>query len=61
MSGAILPLSQYAFMALCSVKKHRDNFNYFTLLYFTLLYFASEQMDNKHSKTKPHLNCVWMN
>jgi hypothetical protein len=26
MSGAIHPLPQYAFMAWCLVKKHRDNF-----------------------------------
>jgi hypothetical protein len=31
MCGAIPPLPQYAFMACCSVKKHRDNFT-FTLL-----------------------------
>jgi hypothetical protein len=28
MSGAILPLPQYAFMAWCLVKKHRDNFTF---------------------------------
>jgi hypothetical protein len=31
MRRAILPLAQYAFMARCSVKKHRNNFT-FTLL-----------------------------
>jgi hypothetical protein len=30
MSGAIPPLSQYAFMALCSVKKqHKDKFTFY--------------------------------
>jgi hypothetical protein len=28
MSGAISSLPQYAFMALCLVKKHRDNFTF---------------------------------
>jgi hypothetical protein len=28
MRGAIHPLPQYAFMAWCSVKKHRKNFNF---------------------------------
>jgi len=28
MSGAIRSLPQYAFMAWCSVKKHRDNFTF---------------------------------
>jgi hypothetical protein len=28
MSGAIRPLLQYAFMARCLVKKHRDNFTF---------------------------------
>jgi hypothetical protein len=31
MSGAIHPLPQYTFMAWCLVKKHRDNFTFFTL------------------------------
>jgi len=32
MCGAMPPLSQYAFMVWCSVKKHRDNFTFtFTL------------------------------
>jgi hypothetical protein len=32
MSEAIPPLPQYAFMAWCSVKKHKDNFTFtFTL------------------------------
>jgi hypothetical protein len=34
MRGAVLPLPQNAFMAWCSVKKHRDNFT-FTLLIST--------------------------
>jgi len=33
MRGAIPPLPQYAFMAWCSVKKHRGNFTFtFTLI-----------------------------
>jgi hypothetical protein len=28
MSGAIPPLPQYAFLAWCLVKKHRDNFTF---------------------------------
>jgi hypothetical protein len=28
MRGAIPPLPQYAFMAWCSIKKHRDNLNF---------------------------------
>jgi hypothetical protein len=28
MSGAIPPLPQYAFMAWCLVKKHKDNFTF---------------------------------
>jgi hypothetical protein len=31
MSGAIHPLPQYAFMAWCLVKKHRDNFTFYLL------------------------------
>jgi hypothetical protein len=34
MRGAIPPLPQYAFMAWCLVKKHRDNF---TFLRFTVI------------------------
>jgi hypothetical protein len=30
MSQAVPPLSQYAFMAWSFVKKHRDNFTFFT-------------------------------
>jgi hypothetical protein len=30
MSGAISPLPQYDFMVWCLVKKHRDNFTFFT-------------------------------
>jgi hypothetical protein len=28
------PLPQYAFMAWCSVEKHRDDFNFASYLYF---------------------------
>jgi hypothetical protein len=38
MSGAIPPLPQYAFMAWCSAKKHRDNF------YFYLVTEAAEEI-----------------
>jgi len=37
MRGALPPLSQYAFMARCSVKKHRENFT-FTLASMTFLH-----------------------
>jgi hypothetical protein len=33
MSGAIHPLPQYAFMAWCLVKKHRDNFTFLTFTF----------------------------
>jgi hypothetical protein len=41
MTGSILPLPQYAFMALCSVKKHRDSFT-FTFKSAVALYFEME-------------------
>jgi hypothetical protein len=34
MSGAIQPLPQYAFMAWCLVKKHRDNFTFLQAIIF---------------------------
>jgi hypothetical protein len=34
MRGAIPPLTQHAFMAWCSLKKHRDNFTFTTAYLF---------------------------
>jgi hypothetical protein len=46
MSGAIHPLPQYAFMAWCLVKKHRDNFTFFTFKEITKQYWWHMSRDN---------------
>jgi hypothetical protein len=51
MSGTILPLPQYAFMAWCSVKKkHRDNFT------FTLTVDNRQFWTKKSKSVDPHKN-----
>jgi hypothetical protein len=48
MSGAILSLPQYVFMAWYSVKKHRDNFT-FSPLSFTFEVLTDRSEDSKIS------------
>jgi len=38
MSGAILPLPQYAFMVWCSAKEQEQLYLFYTALYYTVLY-----------------------
>jgi hypothetical protein len=48
MSGAIPPLSQYAFMGWCAVKR-RDNFTFYLYLYLYLKYDA----DGSDAQSRP--------
>jgi hypothetical protein len=52
MSGAIYPLPQYAFMARCLVKKHRDNFTFYSC-------FKEKTMRDRDNEERRNKNESW--